>query len=167
MGLYQIKHPCLVQPYLLKFILPLFLLFCDSCTLASQFCQGTLLIMLQEQCLCCILSLEWIPVPRPVLQISAQGSLLQGSFSRLNVCEASPSLCWNFKLWWSGLCVVIRFWQVTGETSLVVQRVKHLPTMQETRVQSPGQEDLLEQEMATHSSILARKIPWTEEPSGL
>ena len=43
MGLYQIKHPCLVQPDLLKFILPLFLLFCDSCTLASQFCQGTLL----------------------------------------------------------------------------------------------------------------------------
>ena len=49
----------------------------------------------------------------------------------------------------------------------MVQRVRHLPTMQETQVQSLGQEDLLEQEMATHSSILARKIPWTEEPSGL
>ena len=44
--------------------------------------------------------------------------------------------------------------------------VKHLPTMQETRVQSLGQEDLLEKEMATHSSILAWKIPWTEEPVG-
>ena len=49
----------------------------------------------------------------------------------------------------------------------MVQRVKRLPTMQETRVHSRGQEDLLEQEMATHSSILARKIPWTEEPGGL
>ena len=41
--------------------------------------------------------------------------------------------------------------------------VKHLPTMQETRVQSLGQEDLLGKEMATHSSTLAWKIPWTEE----
>ena len=45
--------------------------------------------------------------------------------------------------------------------------VKRLPTMQETRVQSLGQEDLLEKEMATHSSSLAWKIPWTEEPGGL
>ena len=45
--------------------------------------------------------------------------------------------------------------------------VKHLPTMRETRVQSLGQEGLLEKEMATHSSILAWKIPWTEEPGGL
>ena len=45
--------------------------------------------------------------------------------------------------------------------------VKRLPTMQETWVQSLGQEDLLEKEMATHSSILAWKIPWTEEPGGL
>ena len=42
--------------------------------------------------------------------------------------------------------------------------VKLLPTMQETWVQSLGEEDLLEKEMATHSSILAWKIPWTEEP---
>ena len=42
--------------------------------------------------------------------------------------------------------------------------LKCLPTMQETRVQSLSQEDLLEKEMATHSSILAQKIPWTEEP---
>ena len=45
--------------------------------------------------------------------------------------------------------------------------VKHLPTMQETWVQSLGQEDLLEKEMATHSSILAWKIPWMEEPGSL
>ena len=45
--------------------------------------------------------------------------------------------------------------------------VKSLPAMQETRVQSLGQGDLLEKEMATHSSILAWEIPWTEVPGGL
>ena len=44
---------------------------------------------------------------------------------------------------------------------------KNLPAMQETRVQSLGQEDPLEEGMATHTSILAQRIPWTEEPSGL
>ena len=51
--------------------------------------------------------------------------------------------------------------------SLVAQMVKRLPTMQETQVQSLGQEDLLEKEMATHSSILAWKIPWMVEPGRL
>ena len=51
--------------------------------------------------------------------------------------------------------------------SLVAQPVKKLPAMQETQVQSLGQEDPLEKGMATHSSILARRIPWTEEPGGL
>ena len=45
--------------------------------------------------------------------------------------------------------------------------VKHLPTMQETRVRSLGQEDPLEKEMAIHSSTLAWRIPWMEEPGGL
>ena len=45
--------------------------------------------------------------------------------------------------------------------------VKLLPTMQETWVQSLGEEDLLEKEMATHSCILAWKIPWTEKSGGL
>ena len=45
--------------------------------------------------------------------------------------------------------------------------VKCLPIMQETRLQSLGREDLLEKEMAPHSSILAWRIPWTEEPGGL
>ena len=51
--------------------------------------------------------------------------------------------------------------------SLVAQRVKHLPAMQETPVQSLGWEDPLEKEMATHSSILAWRIPRTVEPGGL
>ena len=51
--------------------------------------------------------------------------------------------------------------------TLVSQMVKNLPAMQETRVQSLGQEDLLEKGMATHSHILAWKIPWAEEPGGI
>ena len=47
------------------------------------------------------------------------------------------------------------------------QIVKNAPAMQETWVQSLDQEDPLEKEMATHSSILAWRIPWTEEPGGL
>ena len=50
--------------------------------------------------------------------------------------------------------------------SLVVQSVKNLPVVQETQVQSLGWEDPLEKEMATHSSTLAWKISWTEEPGG-
>ena len=51
--------------------------------------------------------------------------------------------------------------------SLIVQSVKNLPAVQETRVQLLGQEDPLEKEMATHSSILAWRVPWTEEPGRL
>ena len=50
---------------------------------------------------------------------------------------------------------------------LLAQRVKRLPALWETWVRSLGQEDPLEKEMATHSSILAWRIPWTEEPGGL
>ena len=64
------------------------------------------------------------------------------------------------------LCV---FWEEPSVpwTSLVAQTVKRLPIMWKTRVQSLGWEDLLEKEMATHSSILAWKIPWMEEPGRL
>ena len=51
--------------------------------------------------------------------------------------------------------------------SLVAQTVKHLPAMWETQVRPLGWEDPLENEMATHSSILAWRIPWTEEPGRL
>ena len=49
----------------------------------------------------------------------------------------------------------------------MAQTVRNLPAIQETQVQSLGQEDPLEQGMATHSRILAWRIPWTEEPDGL
>ena len=51
-------------------------------------------------------------------------------------------------------------------TSLVAQTVKRLPMVWETWVRPLGQEDPLEKEMATHSSVLAWEIPWTEEPGG-
>ena len=51
--------------------------------------------------------------------------------------------------------------------SLVAQRIKRLPAMRETQVWSLGWEDPLEKEMATHFSILAWRIPWTEENGGL
>ena len=51
--------------------------------------------------------------------------------------------------------------------SLVAQLIKNLPAMRETGVRFLGGKDPLEKEMATHSSILAWRIPWTEDPSGL
>ena len=54
-----------------------------------------------------------------------------------------------------------------SQASLVAQVVKNLPALQENQVQSLGLEDALEKEMVTHSSILAWKIPWTEEPGRL
>ena len=56
---------------------------------------------------------------------------------------------------------------MTGWASLVAQMVKNLPAMQEARVQFLGQENTLDEETAPHSSTLAWKIPWTEEPGRL
>ena len=50
---------------------------------------------------------------------------------------------------------------------LVAQKVNYLPVIQETWVQSPGREDHLEKEVATHSTIPAQRIPWIEDPGGL
>ena len=58
-------------------------------------------------------------------------------------------------------------WNINITTSLVAQTVKCLSAMQETRVQSLGWEDPLETEMAIHSSTIAWKIPWTEDPGRL
>ena len=64
--------------------------------------------------------------------------------------------------WWVD-CICISLYQ----TSLVAQRLKRLPAMWETQVRSLGWEDPLEKEMVTNSSILAWRIPWTEEPGRL
>ena len=66
--------------------------------------------------------------------------------------------------------IVIKNWILTFSFNyafLVAQMVKNLPAMQETQVQFLGQEDPLEKGMATQSSILPWRIPWTEEPGGL
>ena len=65
------------------------------------------------------------------------------------------------------LIVTVSFMCQLGWASLVAQMVKNLPAIQGTQVQSLGQEDPLEKGMATHSSILAWEIAWTEEPGGL
>ena len=65
------------------------------------------------------------------------------------------------------VCFILRVTQPYYWASLVTERVKNLPAMQETWVQSLGPEDPLEKEMEAYSSILAWRIPWTEEPGGL
>ena len=65
------------------------------------------------------------------------------------------------------LCTLLIRRRTQIRASLIAQLVKNLPAMWETRVRFLGWEDLLEKEMATHSSILACRIPWTEEPDRL
>ena len=67
----------------------------------------------------------------------------------------------------NSVCVYIHIFMFPLRASLVAQRLKHLPPMLETWVWFLGREDPLEKEMATHSNILAWRIPWTEEPGGL
>ena len=80
------------------------------------------------------------------------------SFS-ISPSKEHPGLI-SFRMDWLDLLALLH-------ASLIAQSVKNLPAMQETWVQFLGQEDPLEKEMAIHSSILAWKIPWTEEPGGL
>ena len=70
-------------------------------------------------------------------------------------------------MYFKHVCVCFTYVYIYIWISLVAQMVKHLPTVRETWVRSLGQEDPLEKEMATHSSTLAWKIPWTEERSRL
>ena len=67
--------------------------------------------------------------------------------------------------------IILKYINVSNQyvihLKIIAQLVKNLPTMQETWVQSLGRDVPLEKEMATHSSILAWKIPWTEEPGRL
>ena len=72
----------------------------------------------------------------------------------------------GWDVWWARFWKIIQYLSGTLvlRASLLAQTVKHLPAMQETWVQSLGWEDPLEKEMASHSSTLAWKIPWMEEP---
>ena len=85
----------------------------------------------------------------------------------LGSLEAS-TLLMDVLLWFTRLdALQILPFRVFMEASLMAQRLKHLPAMRETWLRSLGREDPPEKEMATHSSILAWRIPWTEEPDGL
>jgi len=74
----------------------------------------------------------------------------------------NSKICWTQRLGWDHSKPLI-----TNRAFLCGSAVKNLPAVQEIRFWSLGQEDLLGKEMATHSSILAWRIPWTEEPGGL
>ena len=113
----------------------------------------------------------------PETPLSKPASLLQVHVFRQEQCELGQSSVRagsrRYRLLWARvvtsekpLCHFGASVSLSG-ASLVGQMVKSPPTMKETRVRSLGQEDPLEKEMATHSSILAWRIPWTEEPGGL
>ena len=94
--------------------------------------------------------------------------LLLASLLFSAICKASPDNHFAFlHFFFLGMVLVTAAYTVYIMTSLVAQMVKNLPAMQETQVWSLGQEDPLEKKMATHSTILARRIPWTEEPGWL
>ena len=95
------------------------------------------------------------PFPLPLL---VQLTMLQISTSSLNLVPSQPAIYPSSSFKWP----LMILW-----ASLVAQRLKRLPAMRETWVRSLGCEDPLEKEMATHSSILAWRIPWMEEPGGL
>ena len=103
-------------------------------------------------------------------------SKLSHNIEELYISFSSGPQLWPSRLWLPfcslmecSLCVVEKRSPITWTlaASLVVQVLKNLPAKQEIWVWSPGWEDPLEEGMATHSSILAWRIPWTEEPGGL
>ena len=105
-----------------------------------------------------------IPVPAAnEKQLTKSSALKARSLLKLPVGQQLQNLSffWGRTVW----LFLISTWMLRA--SLVTQTVKNRPTMRETRVWSLGREDPLEKGMATHSSILAWRIPWTEEPGRL
>ena len=96
----------------------------------------------------------------PVSALSSHGAL-----PGVGICIEIPLLLQGHRSHWiKGL---IHYELILTWVLLVAQMAKNLPAMQETQVQSLGWEDPMEKGMATHSSILAWRIPWTEQPGGL
>ena len=87
----------------------------------------------------------------PVKDFGGNAGLLRSTARNWLVTPNTEGWCWVYKVW----------------ASFIVQLVKNLPAVQKIQVQSLGQKDLLEKETATHSSFLAWRIPWTEEPGRL
>ena len=86
---------------------------------------------------------------------------------KLTILGFLPLYCCSLLLQGQNLTYPVKVREGFWGSSLVAQSVKNPPAMQETPVQSLGQEESLEKEMATHGSILAWEIPWIEEPGGL
>ena len=113
------------------------------------------------------LLISWLQSPSAVI-------LKPKKVKSVTVFIVSPSICHEVM---GPDAMILVFWILNFKpalshsslifSSLVAQRIKHLPAVQGTWVQSLGWEDLLEKEMATHSSTLAGRILWTEKPSGL
>ena len=125
-----------------------------SCTIS----QSLLKLMSIESVMHPTISSSASPSP-PAFNLSQYQGLFQWVISSHQVAKY-----WNFSINPSNeysRLISFRIW-----ASLVAQRVKHLPAVLETWIRSLGWEDPLEKEMATHSSILAWRIPWTEEPGG-
>ena len=156
MGIYLVSH----QNHPKHFCISCSLILCSSPSPSSNLSSsrlGTKLpFTLKEKINTLIISFHF-----PFLSTSKLAN-----FFRVNLLF-SPDLLFcllylSFGIWDLFLGLLCFWW-----ASLVAQMVKRLPTMRETRVRSLGQEDPLEKETATHSSIHAWKIPWTEEPGGL
>ena len=127
------------------------------CSIVHQLLYFSLLKSKQKKSVHAILKNEGKIIQ--VLKLSLQTNLP----SKNNCAGNSPVVQWlGSVLSWLRLQV----WSLV-RASLVAQKLKRLPTMPETQVWSLGLEDPLEKEMATHSSILAWRIPWTEEPGRL
>ena len=99
----------------------------------------------------------WGPPPEDHLILRHPLSLPPSVFPSIRVSSNESHLCIKWP----------KYWSFSFSPSNVAQRVKRLPSMQETWVRSLGGEDPLEKEMAAHSSILAWKTPWVEKPGGL
>ena len=101
--------------------------------------------------------IDWLDV------LAVQGTLKSSPIPQF---KSISSLVLSF-LYGPTLTFIHDYWKNHSFAALLAQRLKHLPGMQETRVRSLGWEHPLEKEMATHSSTLAWRIPWREEPDRL
>ena len=114
-------------------------------------------------------SLPFEPPGKPKNTGVGSLSLLQGNLLTQELNWGLLHCRWGLYQW--SYCVCVCIYMCTplqySWASLVAQTVKNLSAMQETRVQSLGLEDPLEKGKATHSSVLAWRIPWTEEPGRL
>ena len=134
-----------------------------SCTVTSP-CSGSWCLFSSSSSQTCICHpVAWVMNPRARADSSEPKAVGPAGTAG----EQASTPCFTADLLWVLLANLFISSLLRWRASLVAQMVESLPAKSETRVWSLGQEDPLEKEVATHSSILAWKIPWTEEPGGL